>query len=566
MAVTVPLALLQGVLGAVGLPRQVVQLVHLPLSRLAALVALVGVAVQTGVLLEEYGADQLGLWLNSLASSSSSNGTTRSLPAQAAHLTYLALESYPRTVSLVLDDALALPEPAPDLGITFSPDDVAEWERDSAAFRADWTQLADEVASSWIDLLDWVPSSPPPLDAGTAAALSSNPSSSPSPDPADRHLFLNLLASELALVQARSPSRAVYAGREYSPADFAREDARQAKRAERAAKKRDAEFEEWLEGIFAGAEAVRAAAEGSAAQGEEEDGAAKGAAALRREMLDLPVGDGPGSGTWRSVLRTSWEGMFAADKGGVLGEMAQHLGGLLGQDDEDEDESAGASAEGDWMPAPLPLMANRLVRDELSATLDAAVRAAGWDLFPSSSPEHDATVLPAGLAALPFDRLTLAQRAIAIDRRARSWAQRALDVVRPPRTVPRDPTALSSAEHTALLRASPLARFLRATNALFALPRERMRIRVSGHVVAQAVFALRVPAVEVPLWQRREGEAAEQGGCSAVLLEMEKRTSPAAWESARRGIEEREREGRLAQAPVDEGLGHGAQAHQRDEL
>ncbi|GAA5900826.1 hypothetical protein JCM8208_004621 [Rhodotorula glutinis] len=542
-----------GVLGAVGLPRAVVQLVPLPLSRLAALVALAGVAVQTGVLLEEYGADQLGLWLNSLASSSS-NGTTRSFPDQAAHLTSLVLESYPRTLSLVLDDALALPIPSADSGITYSSADVDEWERDSASFRAEWTRLADEVASSWIDLLDWAPSSslPPPADADAAA-----PSS---PSPADRHLFLSLVAAELALVQSRNPSRAIYADREYLPADFAADDARQAARAERAAAKRDADFEQWLEGIFAGVEASRVRAEASSAHGEEQGGAAKGAAALTREMLDVPVGDGPGSGTWRSVLRTSWEGMFAAEKGGVLGEVAQHFGGPLGEDD----EAAGtrAEGEGDWAPSPLPLMAHRLVRDQLLATLDVAVRAGGWDIFPSPSPQDDATVLPPGLDALPFDRFSLAQRALSIDRRARTWAQRALDAVRPARAPRLDPAALSSAERTSLLRASPLPRFLRTTNALFALPRERMRIRVSAHVVAQAVFGLQVPAVEVPLWQRREGEGARQGGCSAVLLEMEKRRSPEAWENARRGIERRER----GETQGEGWLGQGAQAHDREEL
>ena len=305
--------------------------------------------------------------VRSLASSSS-NGSTRSVPAQAAHLTSLALESYPRTLSHVLDDALALPVPAPDSGITFSAADVDEWERDSASFRADWTQLADEVAQAWMDLLDWAPSSTPSTLADPdTAARSSSPSSSPSPSSADRHLFLSLVAAELALVQSRNPTRAVYADREYSPADFALEDARQAARAERAAAKRDADFEQWLEGIFAGAEAAQAGADASGAPSEGQGGTAKGAAALGRELLDVPVGDGPGSGTWRTVLRTSWEGMYAADKGGILGEVAQHLGGLL-CDDEDEDEDEGATTEGDWTPSPLPLMAHRLVRDQLSAT------------------------------------------------------------------------------------------------------------------------------------------------------------------------------------------------------
>ena len=392
-----------------------------------------------------------------------------------------------------------------------------------------------------------------------------NPSSSPSPTAADRHLSLTLIASELALVQVRNPSRAVYAERPYSPADFAREDARQAAVAERAAAKRDADFEQWLEGIFAGAEAARAGAEAQAASAQGEGGVApKGAAALRRELLDVPVGDEPGSGTWRSVLRTSWEGMYVADKGGILGEVTQQLGGVLGEEGED-DEAASTRAEDEWTPAPLPLMAHRLVRDQLTATLDAAARAAGWDLFPSPSPKDDAAVLPAGLDALPFDRLNLAQRALTIDRRARAWAQRAVHAVRPPRTGPRDPAALSSAERAHLLRASPLARFLRATNALFALPRERMRIGVSAHVAAQAVFALQEPAVEVPLWQRRAGEGSRQGGCSAVLLEMEKRMSPEAWERARKAIAERE-QGGAAQAPVEGSLGQGVQAHDRQEL
>lgn len=291
-------------------------------------------------------------------------------------------------------------------------------------------------------------------------------------------------------------------------------------------------------------------------------------------MLDVPVGEGPGSATWRSVLRTNWEAMYAADKGGVMGEVAQHLAGLVGDDDDDDGdagEAAGAQTESELMPSPLPLMAHRLVRDQLSATLDAAARSAGWDLFPSPSAQHDAAVLPPGLDALPLDRLALAQRAITIDRAARTWAQRALGLVRRRRTPPpQDPTTLPSASRSALLRASPLARFLRSANALFALPRERTRLGVRDHVVARAVFALEVPAVELPRWERRAGEGSSsrrrrRGGCSAVALEVERRRRPEVlWEGVRSAVEGWAR----GEAALGEGglAPPGAQVNGRDEL
>lgn len=300
---------------------------------------------------------------------------------------------------------------------------------------------------------------------------------------------------------------------------------------------------------------------------------------MRREMLDVPVGEGPGSATWRSVLRTNWEAMYVADKGGVMGEVAQHLAGLVRDNDDDEEdddgEAAGAQAGGEWMPSPLPLMAHRLVRDQLLATLDAVVRRAGWDLFPSPSAQHDAAVLPPGLDALPLDRLTLAQRALTIDRAARTWAQRAVDALnlvrRRRRTPPpQDPPTLPSASRSALLRASPLARFLRSANALFALPRERTRLGVRDHVVAQAVFALEVPAVELPRWERRAGEGSSsrrrrRGGCSAVALEVERRRRPEVlWEGVRSAVEGWAR----GEAALGEGglAPPGAQVNGRDEL
>ncbi|BGP51353.1 hypothetical protein JCM10450v2_007291 [Rhodotorula kratochvilovae] len=535
-----PLLALQGLLAGAGsgVGVAVVQFLRAPFARVAALLTLLAVAVQTGVLLEEYGADRLGTWLNGLSSSSSSAARAPPTAAQLAHLTHLSTTSYPSTLSTLLDKALALPVPAADSGIEFTAADVREWEDGSAAFRAEFERIAGEVAEAWLDVLEYAP---PALNASSAATT-------PTGGPADTLLFLSLASAELAAVQAGAPTRAVYAQEEYTPAQWAADDARRGAKAAREAARRDAQFKEWLGAIVDGAVSSRDGDGGDAGEEEEKK---EEAGRVTREMLDLPMNPAdPAGGTWRDALRASWEAMYAPEKGGVMGEVERSLRGLMGddEDDEEEGEGEGAAQVGVWVPAPLPLMANHYVRAQLSAAEASARRAAGVDLFAFDAKEED-SILPAFLAGLAPDALNLIQRTVSIDQRARAWASALLALVGAAPPGSRGPSStLDARARAALLRASPLPRFLRATEALFALPRTHMRIGVSAHEVAQGVFSLEERAVELPAWKRREGGEARVGGCSAVRLEKERRRLGVRREGAAGAAQTREQGGVTAPA------------------
>ncbi|GAA6053265.1 hypothetical protein JCM3770_002685 [Rhodotorula araucariae] len=523
-----PLLWLQSWLAHVGSATgvAVVQLLRAPFARVAALLTLLAVAVQTAVLLEEYGADQLGAWLNGVSSSSSApNGTTpRGTPAQLAHLAHLTHVSYPSTLSALLDDALALPTPSE--GTVFSAEDVQEWDAASAAFRAEYVRAADEVARSWVDVLEYVP--PAPAGAGAGADTDATRAKAQ----AD---FLAHVADELAAVQARAATRAVYAPEALTDAEWAVDAARRAEKARREADRLDAAFEAWLAAIIDGAVgAGTGAAKGEGESEGEGEGEADAGRRITREMLDHPV-DATGAangGTWRAALRASWDGMYAPGRGGVLGDVEQSLRALMGGDDGgDGEEDAPTAPAGEWVPTPLPLMANHFVRSEVASAIAAARRAAGLDRFAFDA-QDEAAVLPAGLDHLAPEALSLAQRTVAIDRRARSWASAVIALVSPSSSAPAAPAPEAEASldgraraRAALLRASPLARFLRAAEALFALPRQHLRLGVSAHEVAQAVFAPHDRAIEVPAWRRRGPAGSEErvGGCSAVALERARR-------------------------------------------
>ncbi|BGP43150.1 hypothetical protein JCM10449v2_007174 [Rhodotorula kratochvilovae] len=527
-----PLLALQGLLAGAGsgVGVAVVQFLRAPFARVAALLTLLAVAVQTGVLLEEYGAERLGTWLNGLSSSSPAASAPPTAD-QLAHLTHLSTISYPSTLSILLDKALALPVPAADSGIEFTAADVREWEDGSAAFRAEFERIAGEVAEAWLDVLEYAP--PPALSASPAATT-------PTGGPADTLLFLSLASAELAAVQAGAPTRAVYAQEEYTPAQWAADDARRGAKAAREAARREVEFERWLGGIV----------DGAVAPGEGGDGEQEEAGRVTREMLDLPMNPtDPAGGTWRGALRASWEAMYAPEKGGVMGDVERRLRGLMGDDEDGDVEEAGEeTSEDEWVPAPLPLMANHYVRAQLSAAEASARRAAGVDLFTFDAKEED-SILPAFLAGLAPDALNVIQRTVSIDQRARAWASALLAFVGAAPPGSRGPSStLDARARAALLRASPLPRFLRATEALFALPRTHMRIGVSAHEVAQGVFSLEERAVELPAWKRREGGEARVGGCSAVRLEKERRRLGVRREGAAGAAQTREQGGVTAPA------------------
>ncbi|GAA6001641.1 uncharacterized protein JCM10292_004972 [Rhodotorula paludigena] len=495
-----------------------VQALRVPSTKLVQWVLYLGIAIRAAYLLEGYGAEHVGLWINSLGSGSNKTAvSTLNSEVAASHLANLTTRLYPETLSMLLDDALALPKPLE--GTTFSAADIQQWEDESRAFREDYDRLSREAATLWLDLLDYTPTSLRPDAPST---------------PADRYVFLHLLFDELNAVQAGSPLRAVYSAHEYAPADFARDEARRLERAQAEAARLDGEFAEWLDGVLSA--------------GEEQEAESGEVPSLQREMLDLPVNpDEPEGQTWRGMLREGWEKMYDPAQGGVMGNLARSLrqiGEDFGEADDNEEDEAEKG-----MPQPLPLMVNHHLRAQLSTALTSARAHAGSlrgaDRFVHDADDEDAR-FPRMLRSLPDENLSITQRAVKIDIVAREWAGAVVDWITaasakssaapavPIFNLTESLGALSVPDRAALLRASPLPSFLRTLDPLLGLPMSRLRLGVSKHNIANAVFSLSIPAIERSRAFERGLSAAEREkkvqqqqskGCSRVLLEIEWRAA-----------------------------------------
>ncbi|GAA5915321.1 hypothetical protein JCM6882_005190 [Rhodosporidiobolus microsporus] len=496
-----PLGLLQGLLP---LPT-LFAFLRFPFLQMSAFVLLLGAGLQTGMLIEELAMDKLGTSLNSAAKSSSSPSLPSlraSLAEAEEQLSRFSTLAYPSTVSRLLDEPLALPTIPEDSEITFTAADIQEWEDGSRSFRSEFERLAEQAARQWVDVLSFEPSRsasflPNPADPPTA------PSSS-SPKLADP-VFLATVQAEILLIQAGRPSKAIYAEQEYGEEEWAREKEEKERREAKELAKQDAQFEDFLDKMFAGAEAAAGAGDeggdADSSSGDSTSSSPPSPSKRPRELLDQPQNPNlpvsPTNPTWRMTLRNQWEVLYDPSQGGILGATMQSLSlglGALGEDDDDEDEEGGEERGADsksWRPKDLPLMANHLLRDHnQQATALSAPQVSAWEKVWGVNPKEEERILPSVLSGIRSEFLSPMQRAVRVDQQARKWATSFLSLfltpppLAPAASAPSDPRAAAT-----LLRSSPFPAFFRTVDALFALPLDHMRIGVSKHEMAYVVFA-----------------------------------------------------------------------------
>ncbi|GAA6028082.1 hypothetical protein JCM8097_001862 [Rhodosporidiobolus ruineniae] len=486
-----------------------------PFSKMATLVMLAGSVVQTGMLVEEVLADKAGTWLNSAAKSStpaspslpSLRSAVSSAEVQLAEFSSLA---YPKAVAALLDDALALPTIPEGSDIVYTAHDIEEWDPSAAV-------------SAWYD------STSPPLFLPNST-------------------YLQAVQAELVALQAGRPTKAVYTVSEYTDEDWARSE-REKEEKERAEKeKKDKQFEEFLDSMFptvetqAGVEGDGGAEGSPASSSPSIDSATSTPSTVLRPRALLEAAQNPSlpphrvtNPTWRDTLRSQWELMHDPAKGGVLGEAMQSLeqimaGAGLGEEEEEGEEKKPK----EWMPQALPLMVNHLMRDHLQQALTiAAPPATGYNALWAVDAAAEESALPSILAAFPEELLSPLQRAVKLDQRARRWATSVLSsVLSPPPTAPSSPSPPTDPRAlTALLRPSPLPRFLRSLSALLALPTSEAHPRpfLSKHEMAFVVFG-----------NKAQMERNGKEGVGRVAVEWARRKV----EEEKRALKEAEEKGR----------------------
>ncbi|GAA5972180.1 hypothetical protein JCM8115_007146 [Rhodotorula mucilaginosa] len=553
---------------------QVLAVLRVPFYRAASTVLVVGIAIQTAVLLEQETADRVGTWLNSRIASPSS--ATKTATPGLLDLLYIAESpastdgggaagSYASTLSALLTVPLTLPVLPPPSGIddapssSFSEEEIREWEDANAVLRAKLERGMVESAQQWLDVLEHVPPLLLPPGSGSETDTLVR----------RRIEYLEAVRIELDLVAARNPTLQVYslaADNDDSEEGWRVLELKEKEREERHQRRMEEEFERWLDGILSVADSDSAEAAGGSGPIDNDDVAMQ--TKRRRGMLDVPLaGIGQPGPTWRDQLRVQWRTMFDPDAGGVLGNVEREMENLAarfggGDVDEGAAESSESSSEGvGWTPPdPLPLMAAHHLRAQLASTIADLRSGAGGGggggplAAPPPHQEWERATLPPRLDASPSwpdEFLSLEQLAIRVDRRARKWALWLLGVVTrrasspPEERTTAGPSPLPIRERVNLLRPAPASTapfpsFMRTVDATFKVPRDpaHLRIGISQHDLANAIFAL-APAEDPsrPAMAPRGAMAREQGegGCSALQREKWRR------EAGMEGREEVER-------------------------
>ncbi|GAA5843319.1 hypothetical protein JCM11251_007284 [Rhodosporidiobolus azoricus] len=477
-----------------------------PFVQMSAFVLLLGSVFQTGMLVEELARDKLGSCLNSAAKSFSPSSLT--LPALHAdleraeeQLSRFSTFSYPSAVSQLLDKALALPTIPEDSDITFTAADIQEWEDGSRTLRSEYERLGEQAARQWVDVLTYDPARGSLFLPGSAGPAT--PPNSASPKLANP-VYLAAVETEMQLVQAGRASKAVYAEREYGEEEWAALMDEKERKEREEQERADAQFEEFLDRMFAGAEGVAESEIGDFSPLSDADipsSCSPFAPTKRaRELLDQPQNPAlPISSTnptWRTTLRHQFDMLYNPSKGGVLGEAMQSvsqgladLGGVIGDGNEAADGKA--AEQTGWAPKGLPLMANHLLRAHVQQALSlSTLPANAWEKVWGVDAKAEERILPSILSGFPTEYLTPAQRAVRVDQQARRWATSLLSLFfAAPSPAPSTATTLDPRAVATLLRSSPFPSFIRTAEELFALPLQHMRMSVSKHEMAYAVFA-----------------------------------------------------------------------------
>lgn len=445
--------------------------------------------------------------------------------------------AYTETLSALLDVPLALPvQSDPANAEPFSEKDVREWNDANEVLRLKMERGMEESAARWVDVLEWVPSA---SDSGSLSDGDDRKveqvSSSSSQRRFERSDYLAAVLAELEAVNSRKPTRHVYARHDPTAEEWERLERAERAAEERRACEREARFESWLDAVMTGASPLS----GRPSAGAGDDGTPPRrdedleAERQRRAILDVPLA-GPGEPglTWHDQLREQWALMFDTAQGGVLGNVERELENafeaLGGGDGLDDDENEDGSA---WTPDPVQIMAAHHMRAQVAATLAGIDSTREGSRFPPDDPEWERATLPALLDIVANEHLSLEQLAIRVDRRARRWADRFVDLMTR-KSVPRSrspiaPTRLSIRERTQLLRDSPFPAFMRSVDSTFKAPRDpaHFRIGISPHDLANAIFAIRTDgtAAMAPRPPRSRGQ--EEGGVSAVQREVWRRAA-----------------------------------------
>ncbi|POY70301.1 hypothetical protein BMF94_6700 [Rhodotorula taiwanensis] len=506
-----------------------------PFWMMATLALWIASLVQTGVLVEEWTMDGLGTALNSRLASTShpqknASGLIDSLLLAESPSSSMA---YTETLSALLDVPLPLPvQSGPPNAEPFSEKDVREWNDANEVLRLKMERGMEESAARWLDVLEWVPtaSASGSLSDGDDRKVDPASSSSSQGRRFERFDYLAAVLAELEAVNSRKPTRHVYARHVPSAEEWHRLERAERAAKERQAGEREARFQAWLDAIMTGASPFTGRSSAGAGDDDTPPRSDKDLEAerQRRAMLDVPLA-GPGQPglTWRDQLREQWALIFDTAQGGVLGNVERALEALGGDSGLDADEEDGSV----WTPDPVQIMAAHHMRAQVASTLAGIDSTREGSRFPPDDPEWERATLPTLLDTVSNEHMSLEQLAIRVDRRARRWADRFVDLMTRKSVArsrsPTAPTRLSIRERTQLLRDSPFPAFMRSVDSTFKAPRDpaHFRIGISPHDLANAIFAIRTDgtAAMAPRPPRSRGQ--EEGGVSAVQRELWRRAA-----------------------------------------
>lgn len=318
--------------------------------------------------------------------SRSTLSTSQSLNLARAQLSNLNTTIYPSKLSSLWANHFEPLKNDPLNEYQLSESDLEEWELNGVELKRDVERGIREVVGLWIEIIDDEPSR-------------------------EGVNYLKVVGEELERIQSGRPTTYLYSTN-YSD-DFDEEElGRRVEQADIEAKgerlvELDQEFEKFLDMMKMPQDA--------------------------RATLDHPSDPkDPESRTFRQLLRESWETMFAAEKGGVLGNFNRELQGLgeldlgMGRPLEPEDKIEDRFPEKGYKPGRIPLMTNHLLRDQLSLARarKSHKEEEEEDWFAEEEDPVDLQILPELSRRVSDDYLNFFQRAVKVDLLAKQLATR----------------------------------------------------------------------------------------------------------------------------------------------
>jgi len=202
--------------------------------------------------------------------------------------------------------------------------------------------------------------------------------------------------------------------------------------------------------------------------------------------LDTPSNPkNPSSQSFRQVLREGWEGMYVAEKGGVLGNFNRELEALgeldlgMGRPLEPEDKIEDRFNKEGYRPGRIPLMTNHYLRDQVQFARRR--RHQDVELFEEEDPT-DLQILPQLSRKTSDDYLNFFQRSVKVDLLSRQLATQIISYFLPSPTLSQDSDEFVG---PSILLGGPFPKFIRKLDWTLTRMSERW---LSKHQFALAAF------------------------------------------------------------------------------